>query len=110
MLMKIFQIFIYLSTFFKGKSRDELKKFSHTKNIDIIKLEKFQRNWIPVSKLDQIYKKQLNDFFSKLSNKKIILINGAENTFSNLDAELISKHIRYNRVIEEVAFNWFHRA
>lgn len=99
----------YLSVnpfFLKKRSKDEIQEFAYTKKIDLKELEKFQRNWEPKSKHDKTYRKQLNDFFSKLSKNKIILINAAENTFSSLDANLIPKHIRYNRIIKEVALNF----
>lgn len=95
----------YLSStpfFHKEWNEKDLEDLSKRSKIDKGSLEKMIKIWKPSKKPLSVYRKQINRLFEKFSGaKKVIVLLGATNTYSNLDSDKVARHILYNKIFLE---------
>lgn len=102
---KIKDYYMSCHPFFHSKQTNKtIANFSVERRLPYSKLLKFSNNWKPVTKPLSVFKRQLNELirdFSKNANQVIVML-GAETTYSDLDRDKLEKHHNYNELIKSV--------
>lgn len=86
-------------------SEKDLKIISSESKYSLPILKKYiNSGWKNIIKDDNIYKKQLNKLFFNMKHcKKVIVILGATETYSNMDKDKQEIHIKYNNFIKNIS-------
>ena len=91
------------TNFLRKNDQSRFIDYAKKRNWDIERSMIFLKKWKIIEDEEAHFKKQISKILKEMSGaKKVFVINGAENTYSDLDRDLIDIHIRYNKILKEV--------